>query len=429
MNLLVVGMNHRTAPVEVRECLAPAQETVEPVLRRLAALSGLEEAVLVSTCNRVEVVAAGPAAPEEAAPRIVRCLADGQALDEAALRQGLYVHAGGEAVRHLFRVAASLDSMVVGEPQILGQIKDAYRAAAGAGSTGAVLNRLMHKTFQVAKRVRSETMIGGAAVSVAFAAVELARKIFDELHGLRAMLIGAGEMAELAAEHLVAQGVAGVTVVNRTLERAVELAHRWHGRAAALDDLGEELAQADIVISSTGATAPVVTKAMAKAALKRRRGRPIFFIDIAVPRDIDPKAAGVDGCYVYDMDDLEQVVQANRANRAQEARAAERIVAEEVVKFQRWLEELSVAPTIARLTGKAEAIRVAELERTLKDLGGACDTAQAEALDRLTRALVKKLMHDPIMFLKGQGHAKAETRRDQLALVRRVFDLSEDEKA
>ena len=431
MNLVLVGLNHKTAPVEVRECLAPdTPEDRRCLLGEALKLPGVREAFLVATCNRVEVLAL--AEDETAATESLRAwLSRGKAVGAAEVEGSLYAHAGKEAVRHLFRVAASLDSMVVGEPQILGQIKEAYREASVDGATKTVLNRLLHKTFQVAKRVRTETAIGDSAVSVSYAAVQLAKKIFDELDGLTALLIGAGEMAELAAEHLRGQGVARVLVANRTLERAVELSQRFGGGgggggAFSLDDLPDVLSQADIVIASTGASEPVITYELAKAANRRRRGGPLFFIDIAVPRNVSPKVAELDGCFVYDIDDLTQVVEANRAGRQGEARAAERIVAEEVVKFSRWLDSLEVVPTITELTGKAEEIRQAEMERTLKNLNGLGE-GQVEALDMLTKALVKKLLHDPIMFLKEQSHVKSDqTRQSQIALTRRMFKLEEN---
>ncbi len=429
MNLVLVGLNHKTAPVEVRECLAPAPEDLGDRLAELLKLGGVREVVMLATCNRVEVLAAVEGG--EVAGAIGAWLADGKPLDPKTVADYLYVHQGEEAVRHLFRVASSLDSLVVGEPQILGQIKEAYRAAAAGGSSRTVLNRLLHKTFQVAKRVRTETNIGGAAVSVSFAAVELAKKIFDDLHGLHALLVGAGEMAELAAEHLRANGVERVLVANRTLERAVELAERLGGgegagRAYGLNDLPEVLGQVDIVITSTGASQPVITQELAKKALKRRRGNPVFFIDIAVPRDVEPAVSELDGCFVYDIDDLTQVVEANRESRLGEAAQAERIVAEEVVKFNRWLGSLDVVPTIADMTQKADAIRAAELARTLHDLGG-LQPGQEAALEHLTRAMMKKFLHDPIMFLKDQhAHASESSRREHLALVRRMFRLGEN---
>jgi glutamyl-tRNA reductase len=437
VNIVLVGLNHKTAPVKVRECLAPTAQAVPEMLVQALALPGLREALLVSTCNRVEVLAAadgaaGTVGAAEAAGTLTAWLAQGRTLAPQEIAESLYAHVDEDAVRHLFRVASSLDSLVVGEPQILGQIKEAFRTAVEAGATGAVLNRLMHKTFQVAKRVRSETAIGGAAVSVSYAAVELARKIFDDLAGLKALLIGAGEMAELAAEHLLAQGVGEVMVANRTLARAVELAGRLArggkpGGAFGLDELARVLPAVDIVISSTGATEPVITHALARSALKARRGRPLFFIDIAVPRDVEPSVGELDGCFLYDIDDLGQVVESNRQGRAKEAHAAEAIVAEEVVKFSAWLKSLAVVPTIAELTAKAEAIRTAEVARTLKDLGNTPQTeAEAEALERLTRALVKKLLHDPILFLREQAHRSPESQQSHTALVRRMFKLGEE---
>ncbi len=426
MNLVLVGINHKTAPVELRECLAPGAETLPERLRECLALPGMREAMLISTCNRVEalVVAEDGAV---AAGALRAWLGRGRGVDPTALERAIYSHQDQEAVRHLFRVAASLDSLVLGEPQILGQIKEAYRAAADGGATRTVLNRLLHKTFQVAKRVRTETRIGGSAVSVSYAAVELAKKIFDELTGLTALLVGAGEMAELAAEHLLSGGVKTVLVANRTLARAVELSTRLGGGGAySLDDLPQALALADIVISSTGASGAVITPEMARRILRQRRGRPLFFIDIAVPRDVDPAVGELDGAYVYDIDDLTQVVENNRQNRAGEALMAEAIVAEEVVKFSAWLSSLSLVPTIAQLSAKAEEIRAAELARTLHDLGlDPGDDPAAAAIDRLTKALVKKLLHDPIMFLREQGHRSPQVQSQHLALVRRIFNLPE----
>jgi len=424
VNLFLVGISHKTAPLELRECLAPPPEQVEPWLRQCVALDGVREAFLVSTCNRVEALVAADG--DAAAEQVRRWLGQGRPVDPAALQAALYEHTGEDAVRHLFRVASSLDSLVVGEPQILGQIKEAYRQATAAGTSRTVLNRLLHKTFQVAKKVRSQTNIGGAAVSISYAAVELAKKIFDDLAGLSALVIGAGEMAELAVEHLMNQGVQRVLVANRTLERAVELAARWRGEALGLADLPQVLEQVDIVIASTASPEPVITADMARRALRARRGRPVFFIDIAVPRDVEPAVGEQDGCFVYDIDDLTSVVEANRATRADAAQAAERIVAAEVVKFMTWLGGLEAVPTISALTAKGEGLRQAELARTLRDLNGIAPE-QAAAIDRLTQALVKKLLHDPILFLKDPTHSKSEdTKREQLALVRRIFKLGEN---
>ena len=426
MNLVLLGINHKTASVAVRECLAPPPELVPELLSDIKNITSIRETIMLATCNRVEVLAAARN-PSEALKGIRDWFTQGRSRPPGEVEGALYSYQDESVVRHLFRVAASLDSLVLGEPQILGQIKDAYRLAADQGYTGAVLNRLMHKTFQVAKRVRTETSMGGGAVSVSSAAVELAGKIFDPLSERSALMIGAGEMAELAAEHLIGHGLKKVNVANRTVARALELAQRLGGgRAYSLDDLPEVLSEVDIVISSTGSTEPVITVDLAKKALKIRRGRSLFFIDIAVPRDVDPAVAGLDGCFVYDIDDLSEVVEANRKSRQKEAQAAERIVAEEVAKFNRWLNSLAVSPIIAELSAKAEKLRQNELARSLKELGPLTDQ-QTQALEKLTRSLVKKLHHDPIMFIKEQSHVKSEeTQRSQLALVRRIFNMEDD---
>ena len=310
MNLILVGLNHNSAPVKVRECLAPEDDDPRRMLAEALAMEGVREALLLATCNRVELLAVAEGDPETAALALGGWMCRGRGVPAGEIQRCLYAHQGKEAVRHLFRVGSSLDSLVVGEPQILGQLKQAYRRAAEAGTTRAVLNKLLHKTFQVAKRVRTETNIGGAAVSVSYAAVELAKKIFDSLDGLEALLIGAGEMAELAAEHLKGQGVARIAVANRTLERAMDLARRFGGGPAYdLSQLPGALSEADIVITSTGSDRPLITHELARQALRKRRGRPVFFIDIAVPRDVEPKVADLDGAFVYDMDDLSQVVE------------------------------------------------------------------------------------------------------------------------
>lgn len=423
MRVVVIGLNHKSAPVEVRERLAVEPDQARQLLRQLVGLDGVNEAVVVSTCNRVEalVVAETNQAPEQ----VVNVLAARGGMNPGQLKGAVYVHEGPEAVRHIFRVGAGLDSLVMGEPQILGQMKDAYRLATAAGTTRSVLNRLMHKAFQVAKRVRTATGIGAAAVSVPYAAVKLAQRIFGELEGLVAMLVGAGEMAELAAEHLLGQGVSRLVVANRTFSRAEELARRFRGEAVALTELGDALGKVDIVITSTGSPEPIITPSLAAGAIRSRRGKPVLFIDIAVPRDVHPEVGGVDGCFLYDIDDLTQVVQDNIAARRAEALKAEAIVSEEVEKFCQWLEGLSVVPTIAALTAKAEEIRQAELAKTLKALGPEA-SRHAQALEAMTRALVKKLLHDPIAFIKTQGTKPEAIRSQHLAVVRRIFNLEEN---
>jgi glutamyl-tRNA reductase len=342
----------------------------------------------------------------------------------AALKPYLYTYIDQEAVKHLFRVACSLDSMVVGEPQILGQIKQAYRQATEAKTSGVILNKLLHKSFSVAKRVRTETRIGSSAVSVSYSAVELAKKIFQKLDGKTALLIGAGEMAELAAEHLLTNGVEGIVVANRTLERAMTLARRFNGTTVAWEELAEELHRVDIIISSTGSTEPILNAEQVKQRMRARRNRPLFFIDIAVPRDIDPAVNSIDNVYLYNIDDLQGIVDMNRAERVKEAARAEHIIAAEALKFDGWLRTLEVVPTIVSLREKAEEIREAEVHKTIGQLDS-LSKEEIEAIEVLTQSVVKKLLHDPILFLK---RTSKRTRKDlYLDVARKLFQLDEDQ--
>ncbi|MRR35001.1 glutamyl-tRNA reductase [bacterium] len=403
MNIVVVGLSHKTASVDIREKVAFAPTQMEKPLRALLALEDVAEAVIVSTCNRVEVyistrdIAGGMA-------RVKRFLADYHRIPAETLEPHLYAHHGEAAIRHVFRVASSLDSMVVGEPQILGQIKTAYGYAAEYKTSGIILNRFLHKAFSVAKRVRTETKIASSAVSVSFAAVELARKIFGDLSDKTVMLIGAGEMCELAAKHFINNGVRGVMVTNRTYERAVKLAEEFEGKPVPFDDLFDQLHKADIVLSSTGATHFVIKPRDVEEVIRRRKLKPMFFIDIAVPRDIDPKVNDVENVYLYDMDDLQGVVASNLQQRAEEAKKAEAIIDEEIGQFHKWLSNLEVTPTIVALRSRFEETRKAELEKTLtswKDL----PPDGAKRLEALTAAIVNKLLHPPTATLKraGQG--------------------------
>jgi len=425
MNILLIGLNHNTAPVEIREKLALNGCEPEDAYREIKGLSSLQESIYFSTCNRVEVLATTEAV-DRAVKDIRAFLASQRGLPPDLFEQCLYVHQAEKAVRHLFRVASSLDSMVVGEPQILGQLKEAFRAAVDHRATGAVLNKLMHKSFSVAKRVRTETGIASHAVSVGYAAVELARKIFGELEGREVLLIGAGEMAELAAEHLLNHGVSRITTANRTLSRALALARRWGGRAAALEEVPAFLAEADIVISSTGAPDIVVTAAAVRSILRARKHRPLFFVDIAVPRDIDPDVNRLENVYLYDIDDLRGVIEENRAARAEEALRAERIVEEETIKFLGWLNTLDVVPTIVAMKEKVERIRRAELDKTLARMGP-LPPDQVQALEVMTEALVRKVLHDPISFIKRAG--RREKKDFYLDLTRRVFNLDAEPSA
>jgi glutamyl-tRNA reductase len=422
MNLVLLGVNHKTAPVELREKLGSLVPEVGEAYRLLLSYPEIQEALLYTTCNRVEVIGVTEAA-EAALERLKTFFASHPEISGADLDASLYVWQDGDAVQHLFRVASSLDAMVVGEPQILGQIKEAYRQATRHRATGVILNRLVHKTFSVAKRVRTETGIGDHAVSVSYAAVSLGRKIFGSLAGKTVVLLGAGEMAELALEHLKGQGVASIIVANRTLERGFKLAQRFGGEAVSLEELADQLLRADILLSSTGAEHFLLTQEQVKAAMRRRKQRPLFLIDIAVPRDLDPRINELDNVYLYNIDDLKEVVEHNRQQRQQEAARAERLVAGETLKFLDWLETLAVFPTIISLKGKAEAICQAELKKTLAQLGH-LSPEQRQALEVLTQSITQKLLHDPIMFLKRNHQRKRA--HQELDLLRRIFKLDPD---
>lgn len=418
MTILLVGINHRGAPVEIREKLALNLDRAEAYYRDLESRTALTETFFLSTCNRVELLAVGRE-PDAVRAALVDFLA-ARGVPPEDFEPHLYVHRDREAAAHLFRVAASLDSMVLGEPQILGQLKEAYRAASARKAAGPVLNKLIHKSFHVAKRVRTETGVSSSAVSIGYAAVELARKIFGRLSGRKVLLIGAGEMAELTAEHLLNNGAEEVVVANRTLSRAVELAGRWRGRAASLEEIPELLREVDVVISSTGSAETIIRPETVKKVRRARKRRPLFFVDIAVPRDVDPAVNRLENVYLYDIDDLGAVVEENRAAREKEAVRAQRIVEEETIAFLAWLDELDVFPTIIALTQKADAVRRAELRKTLNKMGD-LSPEQLEALDVMTKALTHKLIHDPILFLKRAG--RRGDKAHKLNLARRILGL------
>ncbi len=417
-HIILIGLNHRTAPVEVREKLSFAGKNLEP-LNLFLEIPVIREALFLSTCNRVELLLVSRE-PEAAVKLSKEAWGRANEIEVSLFEPHLYYFHNEEAVRHLFRVAAGLDSMVLGEPQILGQLKEAYRKAAERRATGVILNRLLHKTFSVAKRIRSETGIGSHAVSVSYAAVELAKKIFGELAGKQAMLIGAGEMAELAAQHLLSQGIKKLIVANRTLSRALELAKQFRGEAISLEELEDYLLKVDIVISSTGAPHYILTADQIKKLMRPRKMRPIFFIDIAVPRDIDPAANEIENVFVYDIDDLKAVVEENLAYRRKEALRAERIIEEEVIKFKNWLEQLKIYPTIVALRQKAEEIRRRELQKTLSHLKTRLPPEDQEALEIMTRSLVNKILHDPIIYLKNRYHKDGQQVVD---FTRKLFNL------
>ncbi len=424
MEILVVGLSHKSAPVEIREKVAFASDCLHEALRAVRDVDGVHEGVIVSTCNRVEIYAAGRKR-EDGIEGLCRFMAQYHGVEEEKLRPHLYVFAGPEAVRHVFRVASSLDSMVVGEPQILGQVKDAYEKAAEGSATGLVLNRFMHKAFSVAKRVRTETRIAQAAVSISFAAVELARKIFGTLEGKKVLVIGAGEMCELAATHLMENGVSGVQVTNRTLARAEALAAKFQGRAVPFEEFRDHLPDVDIVISSTGAPHFVVEVEDVRAAMKARRQKPMFFIDIAVPRDVDPRANDLPNVYLYDVDDLQGVVDANKKEREKEAEKAEQIVGDEVLGFLAWLRTLEVTPTIRALRERFDGIRKAEMDKTLKSFGEGLTDKQRRSLEAMGQAIVNKILHEPTVHLKRL--AEEPELEFSVDAVRRLFGLPEDE--
>ncbi len=422
MEIAVVGLSHKTAPVEMREKVAFAPDCLHEAALTVRGLPGVREGIILSTCNRVEVYAA-TRRREEGVESLLKFMSEHHGIPLEELRPHLYVYAGIDAVRHVFRVASSLDSMVVGEPQILGQVKDAYDKAVQGAATGHVLNRFMHKAFSTAKRVRTETRIAQSAVSVSFAAVELARKIFGELSGKTVLVIGAGEMCELAATHLVENGVDSVLVTNRTLSRAEALAEKFNGRAIPFESFADELHHADIVISSTGAPHQVVTATQVRAAMKERRQKPMFLIDIAVPRDMEPAINDLPNVFLYDVDDLAVIVEENKRERAKEAEKAEEIVAEEVESFLKWIKMLDVQPTIRQLREQFDEIRRTELEKSLKTFAEGLSDKQRKSLEAMTQAIVNKILHQPTICLKQL----AEDPEVDLSLdaVRRVFGLQE----
>lgn len=416
MLIAVAGMSHRSAPVEARERVAFAPCAARSFLRRLREEPGISEAVLLSTCNRTELYVV--AEDESARHRLLGLLAGDRGVELGALRRDTYWHTDAEAVRHLYRVSASLDSMVVGEAQILGQVRDAYRMATEERCTGPVLNRLFHTSLRVGKRVRAETGIGDSSLSVPHVAAKLAGEVFGSLRGRRALVLGAGEMSELLVRHLRDRGVEELRIANRTRERAERLAVLFGGRAVDFEDLPRELEAADIVVSSTGSGEWVIRAPEVSAALERR-GEPLFFIDIAVPRDIDPVVQSLEGAFLYDIDDLQAVVERNAEDRQEAAAAAEKMIGPAVVEFMSWLSTLHVAPLIKELRDGAERIRQHEVSRALRKMD--LSPEQEEAVERMSRSIVNKLLHGPISEIKARAEAgdpldSAEVRRRLLSL-------------
>ena len=421
--IVLIGLNHKTAPIAVREKIFAGCQEEKDLLFHLRSLKGVGEVLYLSTCNRIEIIA-GIEETEEA--EAVHSLRDFLALsgsltpEEAA--KCFYEYYDEEAVRHIFRVASSLDSLVMGETQILGQVKDAYRQALAQNATGVVLNRLMHCSFRAAKRVRSETAIAINPVSVSFAAVELAKKIFGTLTGKKILLIGAGEMAELTGMHLITNGAEEITVANRSLSQASLLAEKFHGEAASLDALEAKLIEADIVISSTGAPIFIITSDLIRKIHHQRRNRLLFLIDIAVPRDIDPAASSLENVYLYNIDNLQDIVDENMNVRKKEAIKAEMIVEEEITRYVSWQKEQESVPTIVSLRNKAEEIVRAEMDKAAGWMNK-LDKEEQEKVDSLVNSIVNKLLHTPVAALKEESSEFSS--KDIVATVRRLFRLDE----
>ncbi|HEV2883576.1 MAG TPA: glutamyl-tRNA reductase [Pyrinomonadaceae bacterium] len=397
MSIVLVGLNHKSAPIEVRERLAFSEETCAHGLRDLVDGDIVREGLIVSTCNRVEILAE-TARLNETMERVTRFLSRTEYLP-TSVESHLYQHTDDQAVRHLFRVASSLDSMVVGEPQVLGQVRRAYSIALEAGTAGRILNRLVHHAFRVAKRVRTETGIGASAVSISYMAVELGKKIFNSLEGQTALLIGAGEMAELSARHLVNAGISSLLLANRTEAPAERLAQELRGRAVNFDRIADHLAEADIVICSTAADDFVVTEKMAREALNRRRNRPAFFIDISVPRNIDPAIADIPNVFLFDVDDLESVISSNIREREREAERAELIVQSEVMQFQQALRALDAGPGIGELRKTLHDVAKLELRRQRNRLGNLTED-QETAVEALLISTINKISHPVLTHMR-----------------------------
>jgi glutamyl-tRNA reductase len=407
MTLVLIGVNHKTAPIALRERIAISREELAETTRALAAVEGVTECMIVSTCNRVELLAAVESPHADLTGFLHRHFG----LERALLEPHIYQQHDQDAVRHLFRVAASLDSMVVGEPQILGQVKEAFAVAREAGTVAGQLEHLLQSAFAAAKKVRTETEIGSNSVSIASVAVDLAKKIFGSLQGRTVFLVGAGKMSELAARHLVQQGAGAILVSNRTENRAHRMAGQFQGRVIPYEQLYEAASDADIVISSTGAPHPIFRREHGQAFMHRRRNRPMFFIDIAVPRDVDPEMGKLEGIFVYDIDDLQAVAAAHMEERSREASDAETLIAGEVQRFQQKQRAVNVAPAIVALQRQAEEIRQAELRRVQARLSG-LSGEQIAAVEALTRGLVNKFLHPPMQALKQAAREGDQVRLD-----------------
>ena len=425
MSIIVVGLSHKSAPIEVREKLNFPENTLPDALRKLMTYEGIRESLIVSTCNRVEIYACVQDSVS-GIDRIKQFIADYHGLSRESLDQSLYVYPDALGVRHTFRMASSLDSMVVGEAQILGQLKDAFDISLKTKTTSTILNKLIKKAISVAKRVRTETKLAEGAVSISTAAVELAKKIFGELEGKTVMLLGAGEMAELAAQHLLGNGVKNIMVANRTFERAEELALEFKGDAIRFEHFPDAMVMIDILICATGAPKYVVNRDMVAKAVKERRHKPIFLIDISNPRNIDPEVDKEDNVYLYDIDDLQSKVAVNTEGRSKEAAKAEELISLEVETYLQWERALDAVPTIVDLREKVEDFRKRECDKTLASLNTITDD-QKRAIEAMSQAIVNKLLHAPLVVLKQAASTPGEGDAT-IAVARRLFNLDKELK-
>lgn len=424
IRIVDIGMNHETAPVEVRELLSFGGEDLDKAVHHIQGIKDIKECLVLSTCNRVEILFTAER-EKEAKESVIQFISRSSGIARDKLKPVLYIYDDQEAIRHIFRVGASLDSMIVGEPQILGQVKEAYRLAVDHNTSSVILNRLMHRTFSLAKRIRTETGIAGSPVSISFAAVELAKKIFGELTGKGVLLIGAGDMAELAATYLLNNKIDQILVANRTFSRAVELAEYFQGRAISLDEIENQLLKVDIVIASTASPEPIISFQQVRRIMKGRKNRPLFFIDIAVPRDVESRVNEIGNVFVYDIDDLKGIIDDNLSKRQAEAVKAERMVDEEVIKFSEWLRTLDVVPTIVELQEKCERIYRGEVKKTLSSLKN-LSPEQRKSVESMAKSITKKLLNDPIVFLKRKG--ERSSRDLYLDIARKLFNLDGDTK-
>jgi glutamyl-tRNA reductase len=420
MPLILVGLNHRTAPVEVRERLSVPEQKLLETTNALRSIEGVDGAAVISTCNRVEAVVS--TRDEDVIANVVQWLSSRATTHRSELEKHLYILRHGDVVKHLFRVASGLDSMIVGEPQIGGQVRKAFAAAVELGSADSLLMQVFENTMRVAKRIRTDTGIGEHAVSIPYAAVELAKKIFGDLRGLQVLLLGAGDMGELTAEHLHQQEVKQVFVANRSHDRAVELARRFEGTALQFDSIDEHLGKCDIVIASTAAPHYVIEPHQVRRALEVRKRRNLFLIDLSVPRNIDPEVSGVDGAYLYNVDDLQTVADANLELRQAKARDAEQIIVREVEQFRKRLVAQDAVPTILELQQRLEAIRTAELEKCLRKVGPV-SAEQHAAIEMFSTQLVNKILHYPILQLKDSSDEPQE-RESLRKTIRKIFGLA-----